>query len=118
MTEAFKMRASCTVRAFAAVTQADIGFAYKVAEKAGRKPGRGFRSMLLIGYAQRNLNMVFIRETPGRMTLKRFAREYNKGRYYVTIRQHALAIIDGEIMDGSKPGSIIRNAWRFAGEKE
>jgi hypothetical protein len=49
-----------------------------------------------------------------RMTVGRFARENPRGRFYVVVAGHALAIIDGIIHDWyARPTRAILAAWKF-----
>ena len=49
------------------------------------------------------------------MTLSTFTKKFNKGRYYVLVKGHALAVIDGEIVDHTdKPKRRIRYAWKIS----
>lgn len=43
-----------------------------------------------------------------------FAQRNNKGTYYVLINKHALVVKDGQILDGSKPGSTVKYAWKVS----
>lgn len=111
--EKFSERGSCTVRTLAKVTGIELVEAFKIADAAGRRNGCGFRSAKLIAFVNKHTEFRFIDEKPRRMSLKTFCREFPRGRYYVRIREHALPVIDGKIMDGTRPGSIVKGAWRL-----
>jgi len=47
------------------------------------------------------------------MTLSTFARKYSRGKFYILVKGHALAVIDGEIVDHTdKPKRRINFAWK------
>lgn len=47
------------------------------------------------------------------MNLSTFSKKYPKGKYYILVKGHALAVIDGEIVDHTdKPKRRVRYAWR------
>lgn len=43
-----------------------------------------------------------------------FAKKNNRGTYYVLVTGHALVIKDGKVLDGTKPGSTVRHAWKVS----
>jgi len=48
-----------------------------------------------------------------KMTLGTFASTYRKGTFYVLVRGHALAVIDGEVVDYKEEyGRKVMNAWK------
>lgn len=48
-----------------------------------------------------------------RVTLKRFCELHPEGRYFVLVRKHALAVIDGYVTDHmEKPRRQVTAAWR------
>lgn len=48
------------------------------------------------------------------MSLKTFLKVFNKGTYYILIRQHALTVKDGELIDNSdKMGRRIKYAFKL-----
>jgi hypothetical protein len=47
------------------------------------------------------------------MTLSTFAKKFKRGKFYILVQGHALAVIDGEIVDHTdKPKRRIRYAWK------
>lgn len=47
------------------------------------------------------------------MTVGTFAKTYNKGKYFVVVRKHALAIVDGVIIDNNEGlRRPVQKAWR------
>lgn len=48
-----------------------------------------------------------------RVSLAQFCKKHPVGRFYVLVRGHALAVIDGVVYDHSeKPRRIVTKAWR------
>lgn len=46
------------------------------------------------------------------MNLSTFAKKYPRGKFYILVKGHALAIIDGEIVDHTdKPKRRVYYAW-------
>lgn len=56
-----------------------------------------------------------------KMTVGTFAKQFNKGKYYVLIRGHIFAIVNGEILgnitDATKIRTHVCRAWRVHREK-
>lgn len=51
------------------------------------------------------------------LSLAQFCRVHRRGRYWVNVTGHALAVIDGKIHDHSySPRRRVRYAWRVEGE--
>lgn len=50
------------------------------------------------------------------MTLGTFAKRYNRGRYFVVVRGHALAVVDGQIIGNNEDPTRTRRPVRFAYE--
>ena len=49
------------------------------------------------------------------MNLSTFAKKHPRGRFYILVKGHALAIIDGEIVDHTdKPKRRVYYAWKVA----
>ena len=50
-----------------------------------------------------------------KMSLKTFCQHNPVGTFYVLVRGHALAVIDGRITDYTKAGKRVTHAWEFVG---
>ena len=129
-------RNACTVYSFAACFQVPYDVAYEYASTMwGRFKGKGVsthRIMITFGHTResirevlgRPVNMVRARQDykqpsgeiiSRQMTLSTFCKQYPKGTYFVLVDRHALAIIDGEILDHSDmPKRRIKHAWKIA----
>lgn len=104
----------CTVRALANATGLSYHDAYTLAADAGRKPGRGIHSKVLIARAKlRGLRFRKLRF--GQRTVARFIREYPRGRFYVHVYAHAFAIVNGDVSDRTGDMRRITGAWEFIG---
>ena len=67
-------------------------------------------------------NVINVYVTPKKLVncrskLYTFANNNKKGTYYVLTRGHALVVKDGQILDGTKPGSAVRYAWKIEDAK-
>ena len=126
----------CTVMALAATFGMSYDKAYDYASKEwSRKKGRGVATLTMLGsfpsavgkeYAKKILSQEVIRvkaeqdykqpqgHTVTRdMTLSTFSKKYPRGKYYILVKGHALAVINGEIVDHTdKPKRRIRYAWK------
>ena len=56
------------------------------------------------------------KKTFHRMTVGTFAKQFNKGKYYVLIKGHLFAVVDGEILgnriDAEKLRTRVYRAWK------
>jgi len=101
----------CTVRATSLAMNKPYTEIHQAFERAGRKPRRGvtIRTMsnALQLITQKNQGMIRALNEP---TFAQFARENPKGRFIVTKRGHAVALIDGVWHDAhsSQAGSRCR----------
>lgn len=109
----YKDRAFCTVAALALTLDWSFGKAHRwMAKHAGRKNRRGvyMRDWLpAIQLAAEKVGKRFesydgIRcqtytGLPTTMTLNRFCKEHPTGIYYVQVNGHALAVVNGEMLD-------------------
>lgn len=106
----------CTLIALHCVTGVSLEDCNTYLKKFGRTYRRGMlRSE--IEESLKNTKKFYFKEgdysETNRITLKRFIEKHPKGRYYVLVRGHALAIIDGVIFDHcDKPRRQITKAWR------
>jgi hypothetical protein len=113
----------CTVRALAIWAGVSYGEAHGLmATRCARQPRKGaWPHGVLVELGARvkidqppTYRSGITGRLPSRMTVGRFARENPRGRFFVLVRGHALAIIDGVIFDWyAKPKRAIVAAWQF-----
>ena len=126
---------ACTVYSFAACFRVPYDIAYEYAAKKWKRiKGRGVTTrniMSTFGTTPQTAKEVFgklvqmVEATQGykqpsgavierQMTLSTFCKNYPTGTYYVLVDRHALAIIDGEVIDHTdKPKRRIKQAWQI-----
>lgn len=111
--EGFNERRDCTVIALAAVTGLPYPRCHAALKAAGRKDRRGVPFRQVVQKVARDVGYSFSQVCRSG-SLRRFVRQNPQGAFYVTIRGHAFAVLDGVIHDSVRPrlGSIIRRAWR------
>lgn len=111
MTKTKPERASCTVRALSASTQISYELAGCIASEAGRVAGRRFKSSALIDAAKRKgIRFKKLRFTG--KTVRKFIEANPEGRFYARKNGHAFAIIDGQVSDATRAGTIIVDVWQ------
>lgn len=125
---------SCTVKALSATFKISYDQAYDYAATMwARKKGRGVRTMEILKTFPASIDqsatvlggtVTKVRATkdykqPDRtiktrkMTLGTFTSTYRTGTYYVLVKGHALAVIDGEVVDFKEEfGRKIMDAWK------
>ena len=107
----------CTVIALAISSGSSFPFAHLVANRVGRKAGRGTLSERLIAKYNQICegNSGFKRMSTEAKTLRTFARQNPEGRFYVNVSKHALAIVDGEIQDWTSKHDLkrVKEVWMF-----
>jgi hypothetical protein len=93
---------------------------YSSAQELIAKHGRGLNQGTPVSVTESVLQEEFpgIKDIPWKdiegLTLPKFAKLYNKGHYYVRIRRHALAVVDGVIHDWKpRPKTKVHQAWRL-----
>jgi hypothetical protein len=64
---------------------------------------------------QKLLNAYFLNGADRKMSLKTFCQHNPVGTFYVLVRGHVLAVIDGVITDRTKAGKRVMYAWEFVG---
>ena len=119
---------SCTVLALKSVTGWPETKCQNILREAGRQTNRGFDIKGFFEKCKGKIkNVKFTKVKDCRYyrynntsTLKNFATHRNKGVYYVTTNNHALAIIDGVIVDnltGRQAGDRreVRHVWKVTG---
>ena len=93
----------CTVKAIAAACDVSYGKAHRTLAKLGRKQGRGVtmatmtQAMERLGFGV-NLYNAMNHEAIG-TTIKRFTREHATGKYIICSKGHAMAVVNGELID-------------------
>jgi hypothetical protein len=87
-------RLDCTVRALAIATGMTYAQAHSLCERRGRRYGCRFHTDKLVGTG------VFDGAPVKRHgTVMSFLKKFPVGRFYVSTRRHAFAVIDGRIWD-------------------
>lgn len=128
----------CTVTALSATLGISFDTAYDFASKEwNRSRGRGVGTLTLLGsfpqavgkdYSKMILDSVVTRVVAEQdykqpdgsiktrdMNLSTFSKKYPKGKYYILVKGHALAVINGEIVDHTdKPKRRVRFAWKVS----
>lgn len=121
---------NCAVLALAATTGKSYDEAYRIAENMWlRQRKKGVRMNTLVDYFTNTLGAKKVdtkkvyhtkynnKDVVCKMTVSTFSKQYPKGRYFVLVSGHALAINDGEILDHdslvSKNRRIIKHAWQI-----
>lgn len=108
---------NCTVVALSVSTCLSYQECLAIASKAGRKAGRGFRSEKLIDFVNKNTEKNFVPiKLRKPLTIQKFCKKYSKGSFYARKRNHAFAIVDGDVYDmpgDATPRSIVKNAWKL-----
>ena len=110
---------NCTVVALAATAGLPYDVAHSIAEAAGRKKNRGFNSAKLLKFFNKKQGSTqFKKVKRSTITVQKFCKNYSVGRYYVRKRGHAYAVVDGIVVDQTKPKprERILEAWQFIGE--
>lgn len=123
-------RSDCTVRALVKTAGLAYDDAWRwVANKMQRRPRRGptlWDARKAMDNAQqingkkvktlhRNRITRFLNGADRKMSLKTFCQHNPVGTFYVLVRGHALAVIDGRITDYTKAGKRVMYAWEFVG---
>jgi hypothetical protein len=121
-------RSDCTVRALVKTAGLAYDDAWKwVSIKMQRRPRKGpslYAAVRAMDNAQqingkkvktlkRNRLTRFLNGADRKMSLKTFCQHNPVGTFYVLVRGHALAVIDGRITDYTKAGKRVTHAWEF-----
>lgn len=112
---------NCTVVALAATAGLPYDVAHSIAEAAGRKKNRGFNSAKLLKYFNKKRGSTqFKKVKRSTITVQKFCKNYPTGRYYVRKRGHAYAVVDGIVVDQTKPKprERILEAWKYVGDSD
>lgn len=105
----------CVVCAVATVAETSYAEVHAYLKKAGRKDRKGFHTYRHFGRSKNALGRRFTYLENSGKSLIRFARENPKGRFLVTIRGHALCVVDGVIIESNsrvRRRAVLRNSWR------
>jgi hypothetical protein len=116
----------CTVRSFAVAVDVPYPVAHDVAKRSGRPDKKGWWPEKILRVAQQDGLVEFVPVPVGARSVQQYsrmhgfitrikyptltdvARRYKKGRYILSTRNHATALIDGQIHDtGLRPGARI-----------
>ena len=115
----------CSVRALSSAAEMHYDDAHELLAYHGRNERRGCNGATLMdAYSDAGFNDVTvfgttksasyysrnfankITKTENGITLRNFCKKYNKGRYIVSYNGHALAVVNGEVIDrGSNPAN-------------
>ena len=127
----------CTVSALSATFGVSANDAYEYAAVAWkRRRGRGVTTNVMLQSFPQAEGFSYAKEVMGKdvirvkaeqdykqpdgsiktraMNLSTFAKKFKRGKYYILVQGHALAVINGEIVDHTdKPKRRIRYAWKI-----
>lgn len=92
----------CTVKALVATTKRSYEECHSVLKSLGRKDRKGLHLYRFIRDAAELLGHN-IEELEFKGSVKRFAKEFSNGNFIITVRGHAIPIVDGVIVDLSFP---------------
>jgi hypothetical protein len=119
-------RNNCVPKALTALTHKPYTEVYEYLKDRGRRHGRGTPRFMSESFLTENgfvrlewsqITQVYNNGGYGvtrRMTLATFAKTYTSGRYMVYVRSHAVAVIDGKIMDDwNSAGRRVTSAWEL-----
>ena len=119
--EKYGERNDCTVKAIAAACETSYGKAHRTLAKLGRQRGRG------ASITQINLAVNALTGSDGRtgetrkgpdigLTLNRFRKAHPTGSYIICSRGHAMAVVEGELIDWTAETAgrrKVTNVWRI-----
>lgn len=106
----------CSVKALAIALGTSYRNAHRHLEvKCGRARGRGIMSSQVL---PRSLKNTPYREGPysrlNKVSISRFCREHPKGRFYIAVSGHAIAVVDGVVFDTvDAPRRMVKWAIRL-----
>jgi hypothetical protein len=93
-------RNDCTVCALSQTTGLPYAICHDIARRAGRKDGKGLCSAVLIEEAKRSNVVLEKLNVPFESILvEALPFFFPSGSHFVTVKRHALALIDGKIVD-------------------
>lgn len=99
----YRERNDCTVIAFAIIFKVTYDKAHRhMKESCGRVNRKGIRTKNVLPPSIPHVKFrvrSFNKESGNATTLGRFIKDHPVGRYYVCVRGHALAVVDGVVYD-------------------
>ncbi len=100
-TKSMKETNDCTVKAFAVVFDTTYEKAHAhLKHSCGRQNRKGIVSReVIVPSLKKTKYKVGPYSKTNRITLKNFLEKHSEGRFYVCVRGHALAVVDGAIYD-------------------
>lgn len=108
----------CTVISLATLFGWSYGEAQNTMRVAGGREYRGRASMHIAAKGIGSLVEVSGLCPDKGVTLGEFCKVHRRGKYWVNVTGHALAVIDGKIYDHSySPRRRVRYAWRLEEQK-
>ncbi len=119
--EAYREKNDCTVKAIAAACDVSYGKAHRTLAKLGRQRGRG-TSVACINHAVNALTGVSayvgdsFKEADVGLTLNKFRAANPKGSFIICSRGHAMAVVNGELIDWTAKTAgrrKVTNVWRI-----
>ena len=102
----------CTVVSLSVVLGIPYAEAYKIMQDAGRKPGKGIPMCSVLSSARFQKKFERI-NLPKKITVHKFAQQFNTGRYIVLTSGHAQCVIEGIIHDNLNFGPMRRVQFAF-----
>ena len=110
-------KSNCTVVALSVSTKIPYQQCLEISKKAGRKPKKGFCSKKLIDFFNKDSEAKLVPVKLHKpVTIQKFCKRYSKGSFYARKRNHAFAIVDGDVYDmpgDATPRSIVKHAWKL-----
>lgn len=103
----------CLVRALVVVTGMSYEDSYALCELAGRPPRKPWYVKSVV-FAANTLGINFKKITlDRRMSASTFARMNPKGRFYVTMKGHCFAIVDGKVCNTHSDRVFVTSAYQY-----
>jgi len=106
----------CTIRAIAIAFKIPYEVAYAIGRFSGRKHRQGYYMENIMSVIQKHIGYRFkLYDVGNGITIRRFLEKNTIGKFIVTRRQHAFAIIHGEIHDATDNSErqIIQSAYEI-----
>jgi hypothetical protein len=99
--DAYRETNDCTVKAFAIAFNTTYDKAHNhLAKHCGRRPRQGIVSRIVLQPSLRHTKTkVGPYTNSNRITLGAFCKAHPEGRYYVRVKGHAIAVVDGTVYD-------------------
>jgi hypothetical protein len=109
-----KERNDCVVRALTSALDTDYGKAHRICRHAGRRNRNGMithKAVLQVREEWGQKYRTLKRGVGG--TLANFIATHPIGSFVVTVRRHAIAIVNGAANDDTHPRRIIKQAYKL-----